>query len=49
MNKAKRNRKKIEIKQHRELVYGYALDKLIEGKRPPEYVTERYTKLKQVR
>lgn len=49
MNTLKRKRKKQEIKQHREMVYRNALEKLFNGEVPPEYVTERFEKLKQVR
>ncbi len=55
MNTAKRKRKKIEIKQHRQMVYEYALDGIIKmiheqpNPRPPAYATERFSKLKEVR
>ena len=55
MNIAKRKYKKQRIRQHRELVYGYAIDGIIKliheqpNSRPPEYATERFKKLKQVR
>ncbi|MDD4876415.1 MAG: hypothetical protein PHQ86_04705 [Dehalococcoidales bacterium] len=55
MSTFKRKRKKQEIRQHRELVYGYAIDGIIKlihkepNPRPPEYATERFKKLKQVR
>lgn len=49
MNHAKRNRKKIEIKQHRQMVYEAVLDQVIAGEKPPEYLHERYLKLKEVR
>lgn len=49
MGKKRLKEKRTDCKTHREMVYGYALDKLIEGKRPPEYVYERFMKLKEVR
>lgn len=49
MNNSRRKRKKRECKQHREMVYEHALDKLVNGKCPPEYVHFRYQKLKEVR
>ncbi len=49
MSTAKRNRKKIEIQQHRQMVYEDALDMLIAGKCTPEYVRERSLKLKEVK
>jgi len=49
MNTAKRKRKKIEIKKHRQMVYEATLDAVMAGEKPPEYLHERYLKLKQVR
>ena len=55
MSKAKSNRKKAECLQHRQVVHEYAMDaviKLIHGEKggkPPEYLHERFLKLKEVR
>lgn len=49
MNTAKRKRKKVEIKRHRQVVYDATLDAVIRGEKPPEYLHERFLKLKEVR
>jgi len=55
VNIARRNRKKAECKKHREVVHEYAMDaviKLIHGEKggkPPEYLHERFLKLKEVK
>ncbi len=49
MNIGKRKRKKQEIRQHRQRVYEAVLDQVIAGVKPPEYLHERFVKLKQVR
>lgn len=49
MKPARAKRKRKECQNHREIVYGNALDRLIEGKSDPEYVKNRFDKLKQIR
>jgi len=49
MNTSKRNRKKAEIKRHRQMVYEATLDAVMKGEKPPEYLHERYLKLKEVK
>jgi hypothetical protein len=49
MSTFKRKRKKQEIRQHRQMVYEAVLDKVISGEKPPEYLRERFEKLKQVK
>jgi len=41
--------RKKELKAHRVTMYEKALDKLIAGRANPEYVTERWEKLKKIR
>ena len=48
MNLKRRKRKKNECYRHREIVYESALDRLQQGKTTPEYVRQRFLKLKQV-
>jgi hypothetical protein len=49
MNITRYKRKKSEIRRHRIVVYEATLDAVIEGKRPPEYLHERFLKLKAVK
>lgn len=49
MNLTRRKYKKIECREHRQMVYDKVLDALIAGKSDPEYLHKRYLKLKEVR
>lgn len=49
MKSAKATLKKILVKEHREWMYGQALDNLLLGVESPEYCHLRWLKLKQVR
>jgi hypothetical protein len=49
MSKAHRAVKFKIVKAHRQAQYEKALDLLIQGKDNPEYVNERYEKLKEIK
>ncbi len=49
MNTRKAHLKKAECLSHRQIQYEKALDGVIEGTIPPEYLHERYLKLKAVK
>lgn len=49
MNKGRSRRKMAELKRHRQVVYEAVLDAVIAGRKPPEYLGERFKKLKEVR
>lgn len=49
MNQAKRVGKRHLTQRHRFDWYEHSLDLLLAGKCPPEYVKERWDKVKQVR
>ncbi len=49
MKPSKAKEKKANVLNHRRVQYEKALDGLIEGKLPPEYVSERYQKLKEIK
>jgi hypothetical protein len=49
MKPSKSKLKKMLCREHREYVYGQALDNLIAGTETPEYCRYRWQKLKQVK
>ena len=49
MNVGRKINRKALCRKHRELWYGYVLDRLIHGQAKPGDVTLRYRKLKEVR
>ncbi len=49
MKPRKAKEKKGNCLRHRQVQYDKALDGLMEGKLPPEYVSERYQKLKEIK
>lgn len=49
MNIIKRHHKKKLCEQHREQVYSYVLDELIQGKTTPSHVYYRYKKVLEAR
>jgi hypothetical protein len=49
MNRPKYELKKRECLEHREYVYQKALGRVLSGELPPEYLRERWDKIKQVR
>ncbi len=49
MNTRKLKQKRKECVSHRQVQFDKALDGLIDGKLPPEYVHERYLKLKEIK
>ena len=49
LNKHREKRKRKECLNHRKERYDQALDRLIEGKADPEYVSKRWKKLKDIK
>lgn len=49
MNHRRYKRKRNECLNHRQVQYEKALDGLLEGRIPPDYVNERYRKLKDIK
>jgi hypothetical protein len=49
MKPSKAKEKKANCLKHRQAQYFKALDGLMEGKLPPEYVSKRFGKLKEIK